>query len=251
MSEHGYQQYCGAARALDVIGDRWTLLIVRELKFGPRRFIDLLDGLPGISRPLLIQRLRDLEHDGVVVRSELPPPAARQVYELTDDGLDLADAMLPLVAWGVRRLGLRKPEESFRPQWAALAMAAFANRAAAEGVTETYEYRVGTLVFHFTVDDGSIQLHHGPARDPAVTLTTDEGTWADIASGMITGSAAVAAGALKLAGDPQAAARLRKIFSRGRVLARAEATIKGTGHRGGSRDEDTQLPGKNLLRHSR
>ena len=227
MPEHRYQQYCGAARALDVIGDRWTLLIVRELRFGPRRFTDLLDGLPGISRPLLIQRLRELEHDGVVVRNELPPPAARQVYELTDDGRDLGEAMLPLVAWGVRRLGSRKPGESFRPQWAALAMAAFADRDAAKGVTEIYEYRVEGLVFHFTVDDGSIQLHDGPAHDPAVILTTDEETWADIASGKITGSSAAAAGALELAGDPQAAARLREIFSRRRVLARAEATING------------------------
>jgi len=231
MPEHRYQQYCGAARALDVIGDRWTLLIVRELRFGPRRFTDLLDGLPGVSRPLLIRRLRELEHDGVVVRNELPPPAARQVYELTDDGRDLAEAMLPLVAWGVRRLGSRKPGESFRPQWAALAMAAFADRDAAKGVTETYEYRVGRLVFHFDVDDGSIQLHDGPAHDPAVILTTDEDTWADIASGEITGSSAVAAGALQLKGDPQAVARLRKTFSRRRVLAHAEATTNGARQR--------------------
>ena len=225
MPEHRYQQYCGAARALDVIGDRWTLLIVRELRFGPRRFTDLLDGLPGVSRNLLTRRLRELEHDGVVVRGELPRPAARQVYQLTGDGLDLAEAMLPLVAWGVRRLGSRKPGESFRPQWAALAMAAFADRDAAKGVTETYEYRVGGLVFHFTVDDGSIQLHEGPAQDPAATLTTDEETWADIASGKITASSAAAAGALGLAGDPEAVMRLKKIFSRRRVLAQAEAII--------------------------
>jgi DNA-binding HxlR family transcriptional regulator/putative sterol carrier protein len=231
MPEHRYQQYCGAARALDVIGDRWTLLIVRELRFGPWRFTDLLDGLPGISRRLLTQRLRELERDGIVGRTELPPPAARQVYELTDDGRDLAEAMLPLVAWGVRRLGSRKPGESFRPQWAALAMAAFADCDAARGVTETYEYRVGGLVFHFTVADGSIQLHHGPAHDPDVTMTTDEETWADIASGKITGSAAAAAGALKLTGDPHAAARLRKIFSRRRVLAQAEATINAVRQR--------------------
>jgi DNA-binding HxlR family transcriptional regulator len=165
MSEHRYQQYCGAARALDVVGNRWTLLIVRELMFGPRRFTDLIDGLPGISRNLLAERLRALERDGVVVRQELPPPAARQVYELSDDGRDLAEAMLPLVAWGARRLGSRKPGESFRPQWAALAMSAFADREAAKGITETYEYRVGDLVFHFTVDDGSVELHQGPVQD--------------------------------------------------------------------------------------
>ncbi len=225
MAEHRYQQYCGAARALDVVGDRWILLIVRELILGPRRFTDLIDGLPGISRNLLTQRLRDLERDGIVARQELPPPVARQVYELTDDGRDLADAMLPLVAWGVRRLGSRKPGESFRPQWAALAMAAFADRQATKGITETYEYRVEGLAFHFTVDDGSIQLHQGPAQDPAATLITDEQTWADIASGQITGSSAVTAGSLAITGDPQAAKRLRKLFSRNQVLAQAEKII--------------------------
>src|SRR3954464_14808478 len=100
MAEHRYQQYCGLARALDVAGDRWTLLIVRELVPGPRRFVDLIDGLPGISRNLLTERLRGLGRDGLVVRRELLPPAARQVYELTDDGRALADATVPLIAWG-------------------------------------------------------------------------------------------------------------------------------------------------------
>src|ERR671922_2074062 len=105
MPEHRYQQYCALARALDVTGDRWTLLIVRELTPGPRRFTDLIDGLPGISRKLLTERLRDLERDGIIARKELPPPAARQVYELTDDGRGLAIAMAPLIGWGAKRMG--------------------------------------------------------------------------------------------------------------------------------------------------
>jgi DNA-binding HxlR family transcriptional regulator/putative sterol carrier protein len=232
MPDHRYHQYCGAARALDVVGDRWTLLIVRELMLGPRRFTDLIDGLPGISRNLLTERLRSLERDGVVARGELPPPAARHVYELTKDGRDLAAAMVPLVAWGARRLGTRKPTESFRPQWGALAMATFADRAAATAVNETYQYLVGRSAFHFTVDDGSIELHDGKAQNPAATLATDEETWADIASGKITASSAIAAGALALTGDPQAAKRLKKIFSRDRVFAQAEATVEAARRRG-------------------
>ena len=232
MAEHRYQQYCGLARALDVAGDRWTLLIVRELAPGPRRFTDLIDGLPGISRNLLTERLRGLERDGIIAQQELPPPAARQVYELTDDGRDLAAATVPLVAWGARRLGDRKPTESFRARWAALAMATFANREAARGVSETYQYLVGRSAFHFTVDDGSIQLHDGRAQDPAVALTTDEETWADIASGKITASSAAATGALTVAGDPQAAKRLGKIFARNPVLAQAEETITGARQQG-------------------
>src|SRR5439155_9972776 len=224
MREHRYQQYCALARALDVAGDRWTLLIVRELAPGPRRFTDLVDGLPGISRKLLTERLRALEGDGIVARRELEPPAARQVYELTDDGRDLAHAMAPLIAWGASRLGERKPTDSFRARWPAVGMVGLADREAAKGVGETYQYVVGRSAFHFTVDDGSIRLHDGWAQDAAVTLTTDEATWADLASGRISFSSATAKGALSVAGEPQAVKRLRKIFSRNRMLAQGEAT---------------------------
>jgi DNA-binding HxlR family transcriptional regulator/putative sterol carrier protein len=223
MPEHHYKQYCALARALDVAGDRWTLLIVRELAPGPRRFTDLIDGLPGISRKLLTERLRALERDGLVARQELPPPAARQVYELTADGRDLAHAMAPLIAWGARRMGERKPTETFRARWPAVAMAGMADREVARGVEETYQYLVGRSAFHFTADDGSVRLRDGEAEDPAVVVTTDEETWADIVSGKITTSSAIATGRLTVAGDPQAWKRLRTIFSRNRMLAQAEA----------------------------
>src|SRR3954464_12863149 len=181
MNQH--QQYCALARTLDLTGDRWTLLVVRELTPGPRRFTDLLDGLPGVSRNLLTARLRALERAGIITRQELPPPAARQVYELTHDGRDLAVAMAPLIAWGARRLGDHKPGESFRARWPRVAMAGLADRDAARGVNETYQYLVGDSTFHFTVNDGSVELRDGRAQDPAVTLTTDEETWADMAAG--------------------------------------------------------------------
>src|SRR3954469_18566660 len=231
MAEHRYQQYCGLARALDVAGDRWTLLIVRELMPGPRRFTDLIDGLPGISRKLLTERLRALESDGIIAREELPPPAARQVYELTEDGRDLAEAMVPLVAWGARRLGKRAPAESFHPRWGALAMATFADREAAKGVSETYQYFVGDSAFHFVVEDGSIQLREGQASDPDVVLTTDDETFADIASGQTTGSSATATGAMTVTGDPKAAKRVGKILSRRRVLGQAEAMVRAARQR--------------------
>src|ERR671917_1082835 len=223
MAHHPYQQYCALARTLDVAGERWTLLIVRELAPGPRRFTDLIDGLPGIPRKLLTDRLRALERDGIIARQELPPPAARQVYALTDDGRDLAVAMAPLIAWGARRIGDRKSGETFRARWPAVAMAGLADREAAKGVSESYQYLVGDSTFYFTVDDGLIQLHDGRAQEPAVTLTTDEETWADIASGQITFSSAAATGALTVAGEPQAVKRLRTIFRRKHMLAQAEA----------------------------
>jgi DNA-binding HxlR family transcriptional regulator/putative sterol carrier protein len=226
MSERSYRQYCALARALDVAGDRWTLLIVRELVPGPRRFTDLLDGLPGISRKLLTERLRALERDDVIGRRELPPSAAHLVYELTRDGRGLATAMTPLIAWGARRIGDRRRGESFRARWPAVALAGLADRDAAKGVSETYQYVVGGAAFYFTVEDGSIELHDGRATDATVTWTTDDDTWGDVVAGKTSFSSAVAAGALSVSGDPRAARRLRRIFfhrPRERALARRPA----------------------------
>lgn len=214
MRPRGYRQYCALARALDVAGDRWTLLIVRELRPGHRRFTDLVDGLPGISRRLLSDRLRDLEHDGVIRRRELPPPVARRVYELTDDGRDLAAALGPLAAWGANRLGERSPRESFRARWAAVGLALLADLDAAEGVYETYQFVVGDSAFHLIVDDGSIDVRDGHADDPVVVVTADEETWADIASGKTTAAAATREGRLTSTGERQAVKRLGRIFSR-------------------------------------
>jgi len=228
MAEHGYRQYCGAARALDAIGDRWTLLIVRELAFGPRRFTDLIEGLPGISRNLLAQRLRDLEREGVATQSELPPPAARRVYQLTADGRDLAEAMRPLVAWGARRLGERKDTEQFRPHWGALAMAAFADTKAVTA-NETYQYLIGRSAFYFRAADGSIELHDGRAETAAVMVTTDETTWADIASGKTTVAASITSGTLTITGKPESIARLKRILSRKKVLAGMASRVSARG----------------------
>ena len=225
MTEHGYQQYCALARTLDVVGDRWTLLIVRELRPGPRRFTDMVDGLPGISRKLLTDRLRDLERSDVIRRTQLPPPSARQVYELTDDGRHLASALDPLIAWGAKRIGERDPSEFFSPRWPGVAMAALANRDAATGVSETYQYVVGDVAFYLVVDDGSIEVHDGRAEDAAVVVTTDEQTWAQVAAGAITASSAVSAGTLTIAGDARARGRLARIFSREQMLGAVPARM--------------------------
>ena len=215
----GFQQYCGLARALDVAGDKWTLLIVRELVPGPRRFTDLLDGLPGVSRKLLTDRLRGLEADGVVVREELPPPAARQVYGLTEDGRDLARAMAPLIGWGAKRLGDRRDGEAFRARWSGVGMASVADRDAAIGVREAYQYLVGDDAFHFVVDDGSVEVRDGRAAEPAVTVTCDEETWADVVTGRVSAASASAAGALTVSGDRESVQRLRRIFGRKVLVA--------------------------------
>jgi DNA-binding HxlR family transcriptional regulator/putative sterol carrier protein len=227
VPDHRYHQYCALARALDVAGDRWTLLIVRELLPGARRFTDLIEGLPGISRKVLTERVRDLERDGVIARRELPPPAARQVYELTGDGRDLASAMTPLIGWGASRLGQRASGDSFRPRWAAIGMWSLADREAAVGVHETYQYFVGDSAFHFIVDDGSIELHDGRAENPTVVLTTDEKTFVGMLSGKLTDSAAIKGGAVAIAGDRRAAKRLGQIFGQNQIFTQARTVATG------------------------
>src|SRR5436305_3979365 len=111
MSKRSYGQYCALARALDVVGERWTALLLRELATGPRRYADLQEALPGVGTSLLAQRLKELEADGVVVKRFLSPPAARWVYDLTDDGWELAEALVPLARWGLKRMGARHEDE--------------------------------------------------------------------------------------------------------------------------------------------
>src|SRR5262245_13199941 len=118
--DRSYGQYCGLAKALDLVGERWALLVVRELLLGPKRFTDLLDGLPGVSTNVLATRLRGLERAGVVERNVLPPPAASSVYELTAYGRALEPAVAALGRWGAVSLGPRAPDQALRSHWLAL-----------------------------------------------------------------------------------------------------------------------------------
>lgn len=115
-----YDQYCSAARALDLVGDRWTLLIVRELLAGPRRYTDLHADLPGVSTDVLASRLKDMERDGLSTRRRLPPPGAAYVYELTERGRELLPVLQALSVWGQAELAERRPTDALRAHWFAL-----------------------------------------------------------------------------------------------------------------------------------
>jgi DNA-binding HxlR family transcriptional regulator len=112
-----YDQYCPIARALQVVGERWTLLVVRELTSGPKRYTDLVAGLPGIGTNVLASRLRELEAEGVIEKHRLPPPAASQVYELTARGLALLPVLRSLAHWGAVALGPPPPDVELEPGW--------------------------------------------------------------------------------------------------------------------------------------
>jgi DNA-binding HxlR family transcriptional regulator len=205
-----YAQYCGLARAFDVIGERWTPLLVRELAFGPRRYADLLEGLPGIGTSLLASRLRELEAAGIVEQRRLPPPAARNVYALTDDGVELYDALRPLARWGAKRLGQRR-DEAFRIEWFLMYLETTFNRDTAAGVHDVYEFHVDGEVLHAIVENGDVDAQLGPPPDTAdVVLASDLDTFAAIAGGDRKAAARV-----RVEGDPAAAARCLAIFTAG------------------------------------
>jgi DNA-binding HxlR family transcriptional regulator len=151
-----YEQYCPMAHALDLVGDRWALLVVRELMHGPKRYTDLVDHLHGIGTNILAARLRDLEANGIVARRTLPPPAASKVYELTDYGRELQPAMRELALWGARSLGPPTASDELFEGWLSNAMdIVMANRAPAG----RFEFRAGPEIASLVdgeVVDGSI-----------------------------------------------------------------------------------------------
>lgn len=169
-----YRQFCGLARALDLVGERWALLVVRELALGPKRFADLLDGLPGVSTSVLSARLRDLERGEVIRRRFLPPPAASTAYELTEYGRELEPAMLALGRWGARSLGTRTGEQAFRSHWLVLALKAFFHPEAARGVNAVYEVRLGEGAFALRVRNRAVEIDPGPAAQPTLVLEADD-----------------------------------------------------------------------------
>jgi DNA-binding HxlR family transcriptional regulator len=161
-----YDQYCPIAHALDLVGDRWALLVVRELMHGPKRYTDLAEHLPGIGTNVLAARLRDLEAGGIVSKRTLPPPAASRVYELTDYGRGLQNVLRELALWGARSLGPPTAEDELFPGWLANAVDVVLAPVAPAG---RFEFRVGDEVASLV--DGHAGA--GPVNDPDVVVEAD------------------------------------------------------------------------------
>jgi DNA-binding HxlR family transcriptional regulator len=158
-----YDQYCPVAHALGLIGERWSLLIVRELLQGPRRYTDLADSLPGIGTNILAARLKELEGCGLVTKHRLDPPAASQVYELTAYGHELKPVMRALALWGLRSIDAPTSEEDFAPGWLYGALDTVFAPAAPAG---SFEFRIGSEVAGL-VDGEAVR---GPIEDPDVVV---------------------------------------------------------------------------------
>src|SRR5436305_13119860 len=148
-----YSHFCAIARALDALGERWSLLLLREMFFGPKRFAELQQGLPGIGTGVLSQRLRELEQGGVIARRRLPPPAASVVYELTESGRAVDPILVALARWGMDRLDEPRPDDAFRVLWAMYGMRTLFDAEAAAGLRESYEIRIGVEPFHVLFTD--------------------------------------------------------------------------------------------------
>ncbi|WP_416959479.1 winged helix-turn-helix transcriptional regulator [Streptomyces sp. Agncl-13] len=202
-----YDQYCSAARALDLVGDRWTLLIVRELLAGPRRYTDLHADLPGVSTDVLASRLKDMERDGLTTRRRLPPPGAAYVYELTGRGRELLPVLQALGTWGASELGERRPTDAVRAHWFALPLL---RALEGEGLVEVRLEEGEFHVYAGVEADGAV-YGEGPApREPDARLVLDVDTCTAVAQGELSLPDAVRAGRVEVSGDGTLAKALRE-----------------------------------------
>jgi DNA-binding HxlR family transcriptional regulator len=208
-----FDQYCPMAHALSLVGERWALLIVRELLHGPKRYTDLAYGLPGIGTNILAARLRDLEECGVVQKRKLPPPAASMVYELTEYGTGLNEALYALARWGARSLGPPGPDDELYPEWGVNAFPALFNAEQARDLTETYVLKIDDDVFTARVENGSLEASLGATDDANVFVELDMETFFELTGGQLEPLEAVKCGRVRVDGDRAALERCFKVLS--------------------------------------
>jgi DNA-binding HxlR family transcriptional regulator len=210
--KRSYGQYCALAKTLDVVGGRWSMLIIRELMAGPRRFRDLTDGLPGIGTNLLTDRLRQLQDGDVVRKRALPPPAGSTVYELTERGRELIPIMEGLARWGYAEMGSLGKGDEFRVHWLMMAGKRAFDPGTGGGDRITCEMRTSESdVAHFRIDGGEFEILHGPADDPDLSLSGEPSALIDLVSGAVPLEDAIADG-IELEGDPSTLRRLLAMF---------------------------------------
>ncbi|MCI4043176.1 winged helix-turn-helix transcriptional regulator [Streptomyces sp. TRM75563] len=217
VRRRSYDQFDATARALDSVGDRWTLLIVRELLGGPRRYTDLHADLPGVSTDVLASRLKDMEQSGLALRRKLPPPSAASVYELTERGHGLRPVLAALAAWGAPALAERRPTDAVRAHWFALPLLGALTGLTQEGVLEV---RLDEGEFHLHVGGGAGSVlpggeaygpvyGYGPADRPDARIVLDAGVCLELAQGGTGLAEAVKDGRVEVSGESPLAAELR------------------------------------------
>ena len=212
MGRRTYDDGCGIARALDLVGERWALLVIRELVLGPKRFTDLRAGLPGVSANILSQRLRELEESGVILRRRLEPPAGSWVYELTDRGRGLEHIILDLGSWGLQSTS-STPDAHIGADSVILSMRSRFNPKAASDLHAEYELRLDGYRFRAVVEGGSIDLARGAAEHADAVIETTPSRLDSVVSGELSVTELLQTGAATVEGDLAAVERFATLFS--------------------------------------
>jgi DNA-binding HxlR family transcriptional regulator/putative sterol carrier protein len=196
---------------MDLVGERWALLVVRELLLGPKRFTDLRAGLPNASPNVLAQRLRELERGAIVRRRKLPPPAGSSVYELTDWGRGLGPVVLSLGSWAVRSPAF--PEDApVGVDSAILGMTSLFDGEAAKGFDATFDVHLDADRFTVRIADGRIEIDRDQAEDPDATIETDVKTLRSVLWQRLDLAKALRNGEIKVDGDRRAVSRFVRLF---------------------------------------
>lgn len=201
VTRRTYGQYCGVSRALEVLGERWALLVVRDLLVSPKHMVDLRVGLPRIPADILVSRLRELERAGVVRRTAGGPADGSVRYELTDFGLELDGIVLAIGRWGARLLGDPRPEDIVTVDSLTMAMRATFRPDAARDVEVSYEVKIGGIVLNLRIDDGRLTVSAGPLPD--ADLCFEPGmAFKSLLTGTMSAEEAIETGAVSVKGDP-------------------------------------------------
>jgi DNA-binding HxlR family transcriptional regulator len=213
MSKRAYGQYCGLVRALEMVGERWAMLIIRDLLVSPKRFTDLRQGFPRIPTNILATRLKEMEEAGVVQRRALPRPAGGVVYELTDYGKELEDAVIRLGRWGAKSLGEPRADEIVTPDSMIMAMrTTFRAEAAPAKKKLSYELRMGPVVLHVRVENGKLaEVAEGPLPDADLVIEAGPAIKA-LMAGEMTADEMIATGNVHLTGDAKLLKRFGEMF---------------------------------------
>lgn len=211
-TKRSYADGCAGAHALDLVGERWALLVVRELLLGPKRFTDLRTGLPGISPNVLTQRLQELEMAAVVQRRKLSPPANTWVYQLTDWGRELEVVIIELGRWGARSPVLPR-DADLSVNSLILSFRTMFDAGAAKGMKARYELRLGEERFSAVVANAKIEIVPGSTPRPEAILDSDPNTLAALAYDGQSLTQAQRSGKLRIEGDKAAAKRFLTLFT--------------------------------------
>jgi DNA-binding HxlR family transcriptional regulator len=211
MASRVYGQYCGLARALEILGERWGLLIVRDLLVAPKRFTDLQRGLPGIPSNVLTSRLKELERAGVVRRRVLPRPAGSIVYELTEYGSELEEALIHFGRWGAKALGEPRMDEIITPDSMTMALRSTFRAEAAEGVRASYELRLGEVTVNARVQGGAVEAAAGPLSGADLVIEAGPGIRA-LMAGEITPDQAIEDGIVRVNGKRRLFEQFAEMF---------------------------------------